>query len=120
MSERDGATRIADERRRQCEAEGYDAAHDDEHDGRELAIAAACYTASAGAETIYKRSDFAAGLSFIDPWPWSEGSDARPHDGNVLKEATEAEAIRLLEKAGALCAAEIDRLLRAKRKKKSA
>lgn len=38
-----GASRIAAERNRQLEANGYDAAHDDEHASSELAIAAVAY-----------------------------------------------------------------------------
>jgi hypothetical protein len=107
-----GAERIAAERARQVSEEGYDAAHDDEHNGGEIAMAAACYAAP---ELIYVRDDRANQVNFTDPWPWHPRYDARPHDGNVVtpEHATRAERIRLLEKAGALVAAEIDRLLRA-------
>lgn len=111
-----GAERIAIERMRQVEVEGYDAAHDDEHDGGQLALAAACYAASVACARIYVREDYAAAIHFDDPWPWEERFDARPHDGNVLKDPDDEQAIRLLEKAGAMIAAEIDRLLRAQGK----
>lgn len=106
MSE--GAKRIARERQRQIKKLGWTPEHDDEHDDGSLAMAAACYAAP---ERIYVRKEFAAGESFVDPFPWHD-ADARPHNGNVLKEPTEAQRLRLLEKAGALIAAEIDRVLR--------
>ena len=117
-----GTQRIAIERLRQVEKKDYDERHDDEHDKGELAIAAACYAFSAArsrrhkslvAERIYVMRTYAATVHYDDPWPWEERFDTRPYDGNVLKEPTDDEAIRLLEKAGALIAAEIDRLLRA-------
>lgn len=51
---RDGATRIADERRRQTEAEGWTPEHDDCHADSELAMAAVCYAAAA-AERVFVR-----------------------------------------------------------------
>lgn len=107
-----GAERIAAERARQVSEEGYDASHDDEHDDGDLAMAAACYAAP---ESIYVREDRANQVTFTDPWPWDWRCDTRPTDGNVVtpEKATTAQRIRLLEKAGALIAAEIDRLLRA-------
>lgn len=99
---RTGAQRIADERARQAGAEGYSDDHDDEHTDGSLAMAAACYAAPT---RIFVRGLTRDGLR--DPWPWSEDDDKRP----VLP-PTRDERIRMLEKAGALCAAEIDRLLR--------
>lgn len=108
-----GAERIAKERARQISEEDYDDVHDDEHGGAEIALAAACYAASAANSRIYVMKEYAAGVSFDDPWPWDEGYDKRPYDGNVLREpVSDAQRIRMLEKAGALVAAEIDRLLR--------
>lgn len=110
----DGAARIAAERRRQVAKEGYTAEHDDEHEDSALAIAAVCYAACAAGSPVYVRHDYAAGTSYNDPWPWERCSDARPYNGNVVQLAeSDAQRIRLLEKAGALIAAEIDRLLRA-------
>ena len=108
-----GVERIAIERKRQVEVEEYDASHDAAHDGGELAIAAACYAASAAHERIYVRQDYAAQVRFVDPWPWEDRFDKRPHDGNVLKDPDDGQTLRLLEKAGAMIAAEIDRRLRA-------
>ena len=114
-----GVDRIAAERRRQIEEEGWSAEHDDdEHQDGELAMAAACYAAP---ERIYVERDHATGRSYDDPFPW-EGWDkrydygeCRTNPGNVPPEPgtyTTEEQIDLLVKAGALIAAEIDRLLR--------
>jgi hypothetical protein len=108
-----GAERIATELARQITGEGYDIDHDDHHKDGSLAMAAACYAAPT---RIFERHVFAAGETFRDPWPWDQRYDKRPHpnDGNVVapETATRADRIALLTKAGALIAAEIDRLLR--------
>lgn len=109
---RTGAIRIVEERQRQVDKKGWTSAHDDEHADDTLAIAAACYAAPG---RVYQKEDRACGVSFNDPWPWHAQDDARPYHGNVPapEKATRQQRIRLLEKAGALIAAEIDRLLRA-------
>lgn len=94
-----GIERIAAERRRQIGKEGWTADHDDEHVGGELAVAAACYAARAGQ---LDRDDPP------DAWPWGD-EWWKPND----------DPIRDLERAGALIAAEIDRLLRIRRPKPS-
>lgn len=101
---------IARERKRQTDKLDWSPEHDDRHDSGELALVAALY---ASPERLYAKHEYAAGLRFEDPFP-NDWGDARPHNGNVLKDATDEEAIRLLKKAGALIAAEIDRLLRKK------
>lgn len=98
----DGVKLISAERRRQVEGEGWTPAHDDEHDTGELAIAAACYCIAD--HSIH--GGRAPGGNFYDTtirtlWPWSS-------DG-----FKPSEPIRNLVKAGALIAAEIDRLKRA-------
>jgi|HubBroStandDraft_2_1064218.scaffolds.fasta_scaffold02109_8 hypothetical protein len=106
---RSGVERIADERRRQIEVEKHSADHDDEYNGDEgLAIAAACY---ASPVPIYELRDRGWSKEFRDPWPWSEEDDKRPEPDATV---SDDDRIRLLEKAGALIAAEIDRLLRKK------
>jgi hypothetical protein len=110
MSE--GAKRIAAERERQMSVETWDEAHDDEHEDGELAAAAVCYAAP---RPVYEKRDYGSEVRFVDPWPqdW-DGWDKRPRDDEErLREPTREERIRMLEKAGALIAAEIDRLLRA-------
>lgn len=89
-----GAELIAKERARQINEEGWTQQNDDKHESNELAYAAASYL-----------------LDFIEPegdhyklWPWEpEGFKPTPEN-----------PIRQLTKAGALIAAEIDRLQRIK------
>lgn len=87
-----GAELIAGERQRQIEVEGWTRKHDDEHFDGALAYAAASYTLS----TI-GHPQLAENL-----WPWDE-SWWKP---------TPQDRTRSLVKAGALIAAEIDRLMR--------
>lgn len=99
---------IATERRRQIEQEGYDSSHDDGHQDGALAWAAVCYAAP---ELVYVRDDRANAFIIKDPWPWDIGYDKRTYDGNVVMPTRSAAHRReLLVKAGALIAAEIDRL----------
>ena len=95
-----GIELIAAERERQVTQEGWTADHDAEHTHDELANAAACYSMS---EDQRRYFDAFAGV-FIDLqkeiWPWG-ASWWKPSSDNRIKE---------LVKAGALIAAEIDRL----------
>lgn len=85
---RRGISLIAGERQRQICDEGYTTEHDDRHDREELARAAGAYAVP------------------TQPWPWhSDGDRRKRHEGD---------RIRQLTIAGALIAAEIDRLLRLK------
>ncbi len=104
-----GIERIAAERTRQINDHGFTETHDDLHYEGDLAKAAACYAAySAGLRIlVYDDSDEPYTHRFVDPFPWDDGDDARP---GVIDNTTQR--IRLLEKAGALIAAEIDRLIR--------
>src|SRR5688572_15425520 len=102
-----GVERIALERERQIEDEGWTPEHDDRHAHEQLARAAACYALPHDRRqvAILDRSL----VSWI--WPWSQRwwkPTVRPGD----QQDRVAARIRELEKAGALCAAEIDRLLR--------
>ncbi len=83
-----GIDLIAAERKRQQIAEHWSSTHDDMHINRELTKAAICYAA--------------VGVIDIDSrhWPWTPGW-WKPRD-----------RVRNLVKAGALIAAEIDRLQR--------
>jgi hypothetical protein len=78
-----GVQAITEERRRQIEIEGWTPSHDDAYRNGELARAAACY---------------AIGSCPTGLWPWHE-KWWKPGDRR-----------RDLEKAGALIAAEIDRI----------
>lgn len=86
-----GVDRIAGERTRQIRVEGWTLEHDRCHAGDELAMAAAWY-----ATPVDLRSGAA--------WPWPD-CWRKPGNGSP------SGRIRELEKAGALIAAEIDRLL---------
>lgn len=102
----DGIGIIAAERRRQVEVEGWTPKHDDEHETGELAMAASVYARMAGS-LDGDRNRLRSGASFVPMfWPWrSEWWKPSIHDGPDAR-------IRELTKAGALIAAEIDRLKR--------
>lgn len=85
----DGACLIAAERARQMDAEGWTPEHDATHARGELADAAECY--------LHYRNR--AGHPFPADWPWAS-------DWWKLSD----DPVRNLVKAGALIAAEIDRL----------
>lgn len=95
-----GLARIASERRRQVNVEGWTPEHDAEHFSGELSIAAACYAINklpAAVDIQVTDLDFN-----VDAFPWEGKFDKREqHD-----------RLRSLEIAGALIAAEIDRILR--------
>lgn len=103
-----GAALIAKER--ESQRQEYSDEHDDRHGDGEIALAAALLATP----ILLKSAHWAANtVTFCDPYPWPYSS--RPHDGNVVlpNEVLERPArIRQLSKAGALVAAEIDRLLR--------
>lgn len=117
MHEPTGVDLIAAERLRQIEVERFSAEHDDRHDEHELAWAAACYAAPG---RIYSLAESFGNenILFLDPWPveWDEDGDKRPRDLQdrllAAQDIEPAERIRCLVKAGALIAAEIDRLQR--------
>jgi hypothetical protein len=90
---RDGATLFADERRRQIEREGYTPEHDAHHAGCEMVVAAMSYANGAligpGVEHTFPPEE----------WPW------QLQDWNPT-----ADPVPNLVKAGALLAAEVDRI----------
>lgn len=110
---------IAAERQRQIDKEGYSSGHDDEHDEGEISIAAACYAAR---ETIYVMRKSSDRIVFGDPWPWVHHWDTgrsmddrdRPIHGTQQIQKKGKSRKRQLIIAGALIAAEIDRLNRIK------
>lgn len=112
-----GIELIAAERQRQIEAEGWTPEHDDEHDSGEMALAAICYASPfplrVWAHTTRPCSCRSADCPHIgglietakkwrDPWPWEAEWDKR-------KKHTRIQQLKI---AGALIAAELDRLLR--------
>lgn len=118
-----GIELIAMERMRQVQQEGWTPEHDDEHDDGSLALAAICYAAPIPIFQCDKREGDEGNYVFVDPWPdsWDASWDKRPYDHHRGKriEPTPEERVRMLVKAGALIAAEIDRLQRASIKEKS-
>jgi hypothetical protein len=94
-----GSEMISTERERQVTSEGWTPEHDDEHDKAELAQAAGYYLHEAIIKTKYGTNS----LHYEHPirWPWEEKSWKPSED-----------PARNLVKAGALIAAEIDRLSR--------
>ena len=104
---------ITAERQRQIGEEGFSANHDDQHEDRSLAKAAACF---AYPGQIYVSETQTDKITFKDAWPeWDPKWDKRPKSpstGAVLNIQTLAERKRMMIKAGALCAAELDRIQR--------
>jgi hypothetical protein len=99
-----GIERIAAERKRQIDEEGYTAGHDSRWKKHELALAAICYCmAPADPEDLL---DGSVVYCVPDEWPWGDKWYKPTHDNRI----------RDLEKAGAWIAAEIDRLLRLEEK----
>ena len=92
MKEKTGAELIADERQRQIEEEGWSAEHDTQHPSGQLALAGACYALDA-VGLVGTASDW---------WPWDE----------KWWKPTPNDPVRQLTKAGALIAAEIDKIQR--------
>ena len=93
-----GIELIAEERQRQIEVEGWTKEHDVEHTNNALAFAAVCYTIP----SEYRQYSYCPLRKERVPnfWPW---------DKEWWKPCPE-DRIRELIKAGALIAAEIDRL----------
>lgn len=96
-----GAELIAAERRRQIESEGWTPEHDDEHIGQELARAAAAYAIPPEHDQRRAADPDAQGRPIPGIWPFC---------AHWWK--PEQDRVRELVKAGALIAAEIDRLAR--------
>jgi hypothetical protein len=102
-----GIERIAAERKRQIEEEVWTAEHDDLWTREVLANAAACYAMpyrTKSKKVTYDGVHYHPILDFI--WPFSEDW-YNPSPDNRIRE---------MEKAGAFCAAEIDRLQRLEEK----
>jgi len=101
---------IKEERDRQLSSLGITFDHDDSHVEGELAYAAACYALYHGYRTTFPSQSFRV-LRLEDQatkdWPWEQES-WKPSD----------DPVRNLVKAGALIAAEIERLQRALEKGK--
>lgn len=91
-----GAELIAAERQRQIDQEGWTPEHDSQHRGHALALAGVCY-----ALPVRYRSTLVWGEELLDKlWPWQ----------HRWWKPTPDDRVRELVKAGALIAAEIDRI----------
>ena len=96
-----GIKLITAERKRQVKEEGWTTKHDDEHTGGALGNAAACYATSKKL-IFFEKQGYDQPVEYKELWPWGGKWDKRKkHD-----------RIKQLKIAGALCAAEIDRLQR--------
>lgn len=94
-----GIELIAEERQRQIEKEGWTPEHDDGHDGGELAMAAVAFAAHPA--KVYTTQEYAERFDFRRVLPFNERGHFKDSE------------LRNLVIAGALIAAEIDRLQRA-------
>lgn len=108
-----GIELIADERARQISVEGWTPEHDDEHEGEELALAAALYATPIPLFEV--KCDRTGSVKWSDPWPWQDSVEG-PRGGafsvNAWDKRKKHSRLRRLVVAGALIAAEIDRLQR--------
>lgn len=113
MENKTGVELIAEERKRQIEVEKFDLKRDEDYSGGELVGAAGCYAANAlnkfyGFQKtrfqVREAGEQIAGANIVgdwkDGWPWDKEWDKR----------TKHDHMRSLVIAGALIAAEIDRL----------
>jgi hypothetical protein len=96
-----GAELIAAERQRQMDVEGWTPEHDDRHDDLELIAGADAYMVAAGARLVHDSPIELMAEVPPPSWPWA-ASWWKPSD----------DPVRMLVKAGALIAAEIDRIQR--------
>ncbi len=96
-----GIESIARERKRQIIKKHFTPLHDDDHDEFELTLAAMSYAAAVAAPD--EEGDDEGKQRPCHDWPWDD-EDFKPSE----------DPIRNLVKAGALIAAEIDRLQRLK------
>ncbi len=104
-----GIELIAEERERQIKKENWTPQHDDSHDHGELAAAAAVYAMGFSfgyANGYFTDVGFEDQIRITSAWPFKE-----PPKFNELRK-------RDLQKAGALIAAELDRLQRLTEKSK--
>lgn len=103
---KNGIELIAEERQRQITEEGWTTEHDVNHTNGQLASAAACYAMTEDdrkrmtAISVRKANGTVVHYPMI--WPWEE-TWWKPAENNRIKD---------LVRAGALIAAEIDRLQR--------
>jgi len=116
-----GVDLIAEERQRQINEEGFDASHDSQYGMDELALAAVAFAAPCRMYTLPQTTE--KGFEFLDPFQlthWDEKWDYRKKLEEAIAGLTGMDRARakrefrarVLTVAGALIAAEIDRLQR--------
>ena len=112
MSEPTGAELIAAERQRQITSEGWTAEHDDGHTRGELAAAGACYALLCTRWSHSSILDKQLVRSVL--WPWDDEwfKPADYPDPPYSRTVFDDRRVKDLVRAGALIAAEIDRLRR--------
>ena len=96
-----GAKLIAQERKRQIEEEGWTAVHDEQHRDGDLALAGVCYVMDAVSDMRDRHEEKWLALISDALWPWE-----------CMWWKPTLDRVRQLVKAGALIAAEIDKLQR--------
>ena len=115
-SRADGLAYIALERARQISEERFDAEHDDAHGHGELGSAAACYAMPSGLRDMVDSREGSpappAGRLEVPRWWPFEAEWWKPAPADLEDVLDLGTRLRELEKAGALIAAEIDRVLR--------
>lgn len=96
-------------------AKGWTAEHDAGHAKGEIAAAASCYAAP---QPIFELIENRRGAQYTDPWPWGrviQGRSVADADGYRFGTTEENKRgktrLRQLQVAGALIAAEMDRLI---------
>ena len=104
-----GIELITEERKEQVKKHGWSSEHDKQHEGGQLAYAAAQCVSP---QVIYQKEEYANATHFV-VLHYSGWDLPTKYNGNVLKDnidCTKQERIHQLKVAGALCGAEIDRL----------
>lgn len=109
-----GCELIVEERKRQIKMEGWTEDHDDSHKKSELALAGACYAFYAASlnDDIEPSDCEVINLVSFQHWPFDRIWFKPGREDNEPGMASTPQQIRNLVKAGALIAAEIDRLKR--------
>ena len=112
-----GVELIAEERQRQIEQEGWSAEHDEQHLEGQLALVASLYATPIPLFARVEKED--GGVEIYDPWPWWDEIEQTRYSSSTYFYKVKAgdkrkkhSNLRKLVIAGALIAAEIDRLQR--------
>lgn len=116
LSTNSGTTLISEERNRQIESEGYNWEHDDSHTDGELALAGAVYAIPSDWRTVMAGLNGRSNIQrLLWPWEWESFKPKYIKDTTTFTISQNTnQRIKELVKAGALIAAEIDRLQRIK------